>query len=51
MDNIKVIKVTEEGYDKENKLLSLNIDCIKETEVDFVELNIIIPSSFSDKRK
>ena len=44
------IQITEKSYDPETKTLTLDVDCTKITESEYVELNFN-PSSFSDKQK
>ena len=34
------IKKMECSYDKENELLTIDVDCVRETEVEFVECTI-----------
>lgn len=44
------IQITEKSYDPETKTLTLNIDCVKKTESECVELNFNLSSS-SDMQK
>ena len=44
------VQITEENCDPETETLTLNVDCVKKTESEYVELNFN-PSSFSDKQK
>ena len=43
------IQITEKNYDPETETLTLNVDCVRKTESEYVELNFN-PSSFSDKQ-
>ena len=44
------VQITEENYDPETETLTLNVDCVKKTESEYVEL-IFNLSSSSDKQK
>ena len=44
------IQITEKNYDPETETLTLNIDCVRKTESEYIELNFNL-SSFSDKQK
>ena len=41
------VQITEKTYNPETETLTLNIDCVRKTESEYVELNFN-PSSFSD---
>jgi len=47
------VKKTECSYDKDDKTLTINVDCVRETEVEFVECKANIKSlkeEINDKR-
>lgn len=44
------VQITEKNYDSKTKTLTLNVDCVRKTESEYVELNFN-PSSSSDMQK
>jgi hypothetical protein len=44
------IQITKKSYDPETETLTLNVDCIEESESEYIELNFNL-SSFSDMQK